>query len=238
MRRAPIGRLAGPSPSVSVDHRVRQEDKAVQAYHHLAGFLSAADAERLLRQAEACGHLFRTVTSPAGFGPRYQVIDGEQIAAQWPEIVTYGDGVLRRAVEHTTGLRLRLLDSPKRAIHLQAYTTPGHGFRWHFDGHTLAAMLTLRNGAGGATEIIPPALGRWLRLPLYALYPWPQLFSLLPATRIAAAPGDLLILHGEKILHRGVRCQSGERWLLIFNYDEVGRRTNRVRDWLARHINY
>ncbi len=208
------------------------------AYHHIAGFLGHEETDRLLRVAEMRAHLLREVASPAGFGPRYRVIDGEQIRLHWPEIVAYGEGELRRTVERVTGLRLSLMDSPKRAIHVQVYARPGEGFRWHFDGHTLAAMLTLRNWGGGATELIWPPLGRFLRLPLYALYPWPRVFSLLPARRLVAEPGDLLILRGEKVLHRGVMGGSGERWLLIFNYDEVGRRPSRLRDWLARRINY
>ena len=206
-------------------------------HHHISGFLRGDETARLLGEAEARAHLFRVVNSPAGFGPRYRVVDGEQMRRHWPEVVAYGEGELRRAVEQVTGLRLRLLDSPKRAIHLQAYVNPSEGFRWHFDNHTLAALLTLRN-AGGATEIIPPPLGRWLRGPLYALYPWPGIFSLLPATRLVTQPGDLLILHGEKMLHRGVMGDDGERWLLIFNYDESGRRPSRLHDWMARRINY
>lgn len=206
-------------------------------YHHLRGFLPDDETARLLGDAEARAHLFHLVTSPAGFGPRYRVVDGEQIRQHWPAIAAYGEGALRRAVEQQTGLHLRLLDSPRRAIHLQAYANPTEGFRWHFDNHTLAALLTLRN-TGGATEMIPPPLGRWLRAPLYALYPWPEIFSLLPANRLVTEPGDLLILHGEKMLHRGVMRAEGERWLLIFNYDEVGRRPSRLHDWLARRINY
>lgn len=209
----------------------------MNAYHHIRGFLGSEQATGLLGEAEARAHLFRSVASPAGLGPRYRVVDGEQLRQHWPAIVAYGDGELRRAVEHLTGLQLRLLDSPKRAIHLQAYANQSEGFRWHFDNHTLAALLTLRN-VGGATEIIAPSLSRWLRAPLYALYPWPQLFSLLPATRLSAAPGDLLVLHGEQMLHRGVMHDAGERWLLIFNYDQAGRRPSRLHDWLARRLNY
>lgn len=207
-------------------------------YHHIAGFLGHEETTRLLRGAEARAHLFREVTSLVGLGPRYRVIDGEQIRLHWPEIVAYGEGELRRMVERVTGLRLSLMGSPRRAIHVQVYARPDEGFRWHFDGHTLAAMVTLRNSGGGATELISPPLGRFLRLPFYALYPWPGVFSLLRAQRLIAEPGDLLILRGEKVLHRGVMGGSGERWLLIFNYDEVGRRPSRLRDWLARRINY
>ncbi len=208
------------------------------AYHHIAGFLGHAETARLLGVAEARAHLLREVVSPAGFGPRYRVIDGEQIRLHWPEIVAYGEGELRRTVERLTGLRLSLMGSPKRAIHVQVYARRGEGFRWHFDGHTLAAMLTLRNSGSGATELILPPLSRYLRLPLYALYPWPRAFALLPARRLIAAPGDLLILRGDQVLHRGVMGREGERWLPIFNYDEVGRRPSRLRDWLARRINY
>jgi hypothetical protein len=210
----------------------------VTAYHHIPDFLGHEEAARLLQAAEARAGLLREITSPAGFGPRYRVVDGEQMRQHWPEMVAYGNGELRRTVEQVTGLRLNLMASPQRAIHLQVYTRPDEGFRWHFDGHTIAAMLTLRNSGGGATELIPPPLGRWLRVPLYALYPWPALFSLLPARRVVAAAGDLLILHGERTLHRGVMGGNGERWLVIFNYDEVGRRRSGARDWLARRINY
>jgi hypothetical protein len=220
---------------------ISQHDAAADMipFHHVPRFLGEAERDSLLRMIEARVDLLREVTSRAGFGPRYRVIDGEQIQHCLPALRAYGERELRAAIERVTGLQLQLMDSPKRAIHVQVYGGPNEGFRWHFDGHTLAALLTLRNTNGGATELVRPYLSRWLRLPLYAMYPWPQLFSLLPATRIVAAAGDLLILYGEQVLHRGVAgTRDGERWLAIFNYDAIGRRPNRLRDWLARRINY
>ncbi len=210
----------------------------VSGYHYVESFLPAAERADLLRLIQARTDLLREVSAPANLGPRYRVIDGEQIQRDLPALHAYGEGALRRAVEQLTGMQLQLMASPKRAMHVQVYGRPGDGFRWHFDGHRFAALLTLCNSGGGATEVVPPTISRWLRAPLYALYPWPQVFSRMPATRIAAAPGDLLVLHGRRVLHRGPAGNGGERWIAAFNYDAVGERPNRRRDWLARRINY
>lgn len=208
-------------------------------HHHLAGFWDAARTAACLERVRARPEWFRDVGSRAGLGPRYRVIDGERIAASLPDLLEYASGPLRETVERVTGRRVELMGSLRRALHVQVYATAEHGFRWHFDGHAFAALLTLANASGGATQIIGPRHSRWLRLPFYAAYPWPRLFSILPRQEVTAAPGDLLILHGGAALHRGTRGTApGERWLLVFNYDDAGRRLSPLRDWIAKRLNY
>jgi hypothetical protein len=131
------------------------------------------------------------------------------------------------------------LASSKRAIRVQSYARRDHGFRWHFDGHPYVALVALENGNAGETHFMSLAWSRVLRWLLYPLYPFPQVLSIFPYQRVAMAPGDLLVMRGARILHRGVtRRDDGERLLLTYTFDHPGRRANPLRDWIARRLNY
>ena len=124
-------------------------------------------------------------------------------------------------------------------MRVQAYARREHGFRWHFDGHDFVALVTLENGNEGQTHFLSPRLSRWMRFVLYPLYPFPQVLSVLPYAAVTARPGDLLVMRGARILHRGVtRAETGRRVLLAFTYDPPDKRSNPLRDAIARRLNY
>src|SRR6185436_9818056 len=56
-----------------------------------------------------------------------------------------------------------------------------------------------------------------------------------PALLGAAAPGDLLILHGAAALHRArALADDGERLVVVAVFEPVGSKPTPVRNWLAR----
>lgn len=156
-----------------------------------------------------------------------------------PEIEAYGERRVRPVAERLAGERLRLMGSSKRSMRIQVYDQKRHGFRWHFDGHTYAALLTLKNTNRGQTHVISERASRILRFLLYPLYFVPEVFSIVPYHEIMTEAGDLLFIRGSHALHRGVTLEEeGERILLVYTYDETDKKPNPIRDRIARAINY
>jgi hypothetical protein len=212
---------------------------SIEGFRHVRGFLSAGEVADLAALVERHDGLYAEVHGKGGLGPRYRVIDGDQILAQLPAIAELGDRRVRPLSEDFAGHSLAPLSSSKRAMRVQSYARREHGFRWHFDGHDFVALVTLENGNGGQTHFLSPRLSRWLRFLLYPLYPFPQLFSIFPYEAVTAAPGDLLVMRGARILHRGVSSsENGRRVLIAFTYDPPGKRANRFRDAIAKRLNY
>jgi hypothetical protein len=211
----------------------------MEAYRHVPGFVVREELLRLRRLVAGRQDLFTEVHGRAGLGPRYRVIDGDQIHAHLPELEELGDRRVRPLVEGFAGGPLSPMGSSRRSLRVQAYERRDHGFRWHLDGHPYVALLTLENTNGGQTQFISPGLTRWLRFLLYPLYAVPQVFSLVPRRAVTMEPGDLLVMRGGHALHRGVTLSDeGERILIAYTYDEPGRRPNPFRDWVARRLNY
>ena len=211
----------------------------MEAYLHVPGFLAEDELDRLRGVAERCAESFVAVRGKGGLGPRYRVLDGDQIRASAPEVVAFGAERVRPVAERFAGESLEYLDFSKRAIRFQAYEQEGDGFRWHFDGHSFVALVTLSNTNQGETHFISIALSRVLRFLLYPLYAFPQVFSLAPYRRVRAAPGDLLVMRGGKSLHRGVTLsKTGERLVLLYTFDERGKKPSAFRDFVARRLNY
>jgi hypothetical protein len=211
----------------------------MEPYRHVRGFLSDEEVAGFRSLLDRHDTLFTEVHGKGGLGPRYRVIDGDQIVASLPEIAALGHERVRPLAEDFAGRPLAPLTSSKRAQRVQSYERPEHGFRWHFDGHDYVALVTLENGNEGQTHFLSHALSRILRFFLYPLYPFPQLFSIFPFASVTARPGDLLVMRGAKILHRGVsRAAEGRRVLFAFTFDPVGKRANRLRDAIARRLNY
>ena len=220
-------------------NRAVSERAAMPSYRHLPGFLSPEEVHRLDRLVEGQSDLFNATGGRGGLGPKYRVIDGDQVKARLPEIERFGETRVRPLIEQIAGGPVQPFGSSKRSIRVQVYGNLRDGFRWHFDGHSFAALLTLRNANRGETQIVPERLSRLLRFLLYPLYAFPQLFSLAPHERITMGAGDLLFICGSRVLHRGVtRGSTGERVLIVYSYDEAGKKPNRFRDFVARMLNY
>jgi hypothetical protein len=211
----------------------------MEAYLHVPGFLTDDELGRLRDVAARCDASFVAVDGKGGLGPRYRVLDGDQIRAQAPEVVAFGAERIQPVAERFAGRPLQYLDFSKRAIRFQAYEREGDGFRWHFDGHSYVALVTLHNSNQGETHFISIGLSRILRFLLYPLYAFPQLFSLAPYRRVRPAPGDLLVMRGGKSLHRGVtRSKEGQRLAVLYTFDERGKKPSALRDFIARQLNY
>jgi hypothetical protein len=205
---------------------------------HLPRFLGEQRLAQLRAVVARGAGLFHETQGRAGLGPRYRVISGDQIRDALPELLAFGEECVRPAVEAFAGQRLRPMLDPTRAVRVQEYRRPEHAFRWHFDGDSYAALLTLENDGGGQTQLIAPGLSRALRPIFYPLYWAPRLFDWLPREEFTLPPGDLLILHGARLLHRGTANGAGVRTIVAYGYDEIDKRGNPLRDRLARFVNF
>jgi hypothetical protein len=212
---------------------------AMEGYRHVRGFLADDEVAAFRDLVDRNDALFTEVDGRGGLGPKYRVIDGDQIVASLPAVAELGAARVRPLAEAFAGRPLAPLASSKRAMRVQSYVRREHGFRWHFDGHDYVALVTLENANEGQTHFMSLLLSRLLRFVLYPLYPFPQLLSVFPYAVVTARPGDLLIMRGARILHRGVsRSEAGRRVLLAFTFDPQGKKANRLRDFVARRLNY
>ncbi len=208
-------------------------------YRHVPGFLSSEEVGRLTRLIESREELYTDVHGRGGLGPRYRVIDGDQIHERLPEVEELGGLRVLPLAEDFAGEPLQPLGSSKRSMRVQTYRQREHGFRWHLDGHKYVALVTLRNTNGGQTQFLSPALTRFLRFLLYPLYAVPQVFSIFPRRTVVARAGDLLVMRGGRAIHRGITLSDeGERILIAYTFDPAGKKPNPLRDWIARRLNY
>lgn len=183
--------------------------------------------------------LFTEVHGRGGLGPRYRVIDGDQIHTHLPEMEEFGDRRVRPLAESFADGPLQPLGSSRRSMRVQSYERRDHGFRWHLDGHSYVALVALENANGGQTQFISAGLTRFLRFLLYPLYAFPQVFSIFPRSTVTLEAGDLLVMRGARVLHRGITLKDeGERILIAYTYDQPGKKPNPFRDFIARRLNY
>lgn len=211
----------------------------METYRHVPGFLEGEKLRELASRVEERQDLFTEVHGRGGLGPRYRVIDGDQIRAHLPEVAALGESRVHPLVEGFAEAPVQPFGSSRRSIRVQSYERRDHGFRWHLDGHSYVALLTLKNDNQGQTQFISPRLTRFLRFLLYPLYAVPQVFSLFPYKGVTAAPGDLLVMRGTRAIHRGVTLSdTGERVLIAYTYEAPGKEVSPLRDWIARRLNY
>jgi hypothetical protein len=87
--------------------------------------------------------------------------------------------------------------------------------------------------------VISPQLSRLLRFALYPLYPFPRVFDVVPYRRYTMAAGDLLVMHGSQVLHRGVAlANGGGRVIVAYGFILPGQRLNPLRSRISRLVNY
>ena len=215
-------------------------DELVQrGYCRVPGFLSPAETTSWLAEVDRSRDAFRQVGTKGGLGLPFHILDGVEAGVHLAHVCAALQPRMQAAAERVADRHFEPIRDPRRALRLQRYQDRREGFRWHFDGSHTTALLTLANTSGGATEVVSP---RWTPLvkPLfYAFYPVRGAFSLLPHATLAAQPGDLLILSGHAVLHRGAAgSQSGERVVLLAAFDPAGSKPRPIRDWIARRFNY
>jgi hypothetical protein len=207
-------------------------------YRLFPGFLSAAETERLLEQVRQQGR-FQPVAAKAGMNLSYHVVDGNRLRAELPDLFALAAGRLQETAQALVDQPIELMQDPKRSVRIQCYRRKEDGFLWHLDGGTYGALLTLFNTNDGGTDLLSPRLSRLLKPAPYLLFPFQRLLELGRPTRIVGMPGDLLIVHGGAIIHRGVmQHDEGERILLAASFDPVGRKKGPIWEALARRLNY
>jgi hypothetical protein len=210
-----------------------------EGYQLSPSFLSAAEVEHWRQRVESRRAVFRHVTAKAGMNLSYSVMHGHQVQDELPDLFDLVQGRLHEALQDAAGQPLVLMRDRKRAVRIQWYRRRGEGFRWHLDGGMYSVLLTLVNTNQGATQVIPPCWSRFLKPVPYVLFPFQGLLARAPTTVIESRPGDLLLIQGGAIIHRGTNDRSeGERVVLVASFDPVGRRPTPVWDWLARRLNY
>jgi hypothetical protein len=124
-------------------------------------------------------------------------------------------------------------------MRIQAYVSKDHSFRWHLDTQAYVALVCLINTNGGQTCMVSPAITRLLRPLRYPLYPFPQVFDLLPCEKITLQAGDMLFMRGSRMLHRAVTAdEEGERMLIVFAYDPPDKKQNPLMEMMVRRINF
>jgi hypothetical protein len=217
-------------------------DGAAEVVRVVPRFATADEVDALVGSLHRKRDLFRVVEGSFGIAPRYRVVHGRAVRDELPEIVAFGERRIRPLVEAFAGRPLAPFGDSPHDIRIQHFAEPSHNFRWHYDGHAYNALLTLVNTNRSETQVLAPPLSRGVRRVYLPLALTPRLFSLLPHRSFATAAGDVLLLRGEGLLHRGVsRDTSGERLLVVFCFNEVGkvpRRTSWLRRRMLRAINF
>lgn len=217
----------------------QQNEFAQRGYCRISGFLSPAEAAAWLRRLDDLRDAFRAVGGKGGLGLPFHLMDGEEARTYVGDVFTHLQPRMHEAAESAAATRLAPIRDRRRALRIQLYRGSADGFRWHFDGSHTTALLTLANSNGGATEIVAPRWTPVLKPLFYGLYPLREVFSVIPHASVVAAPGELVILSGGAVLHRGAAGdRPGERVIVLVAFDPAGARPRPFRDWIARRFNY
>ena len=117
----------------------------MKEYQLIHGFLTGQEVRSFEALVQINTNLFKETSGHGNLGPRYHVIDGDQIHARMPEVVSFEQARIRPIVERFAGRSVQPLESTRRSVRVQLYAGKDQGFRWHFDGHSYVAILTLKN---------------------------------------------------------------------------------------------
>ena len=214
-------------------------DRYKEGYRVFEKFVGPDELASLHQLIASHDHLFKPVSGKAGMSLPYHVLDGFNICKHFPQLREYAAGPLLTAAEETFGVKLELMADPKRAMRVQCYRTKQEGFKWHLDGGLYSSLLTLVNSNEGATEVLSPEWSRLLFPLPYLLFPFQRLLEFAKPTPLIAHAGDLLVIKGGAVLHRGViKKAEGERLVFVATYNPVGTKPTPMWDWFARRLNY
>jgi hypothetical protein len=198
--------------------------------------LDAATCHRLLdsirraRTAEAAVEVARV---RRGRGLHYEVLDGERVARDMPEVRHLYDKLLRAARE-LSGLDLSLLSNLQASANVNI-TAHGGEYRWHYDRNEVTILLYLNEVDGGEIECYPnyrvflrhrlPRVQRVLDGLLATAMTRRVLGQLVV---VAPAPGRMVVMRGDRCLHSVRPVGPGtERVTLVFAYSAAAARSSR-----------
>ncbi len=208
-------------------------------YRMLSQFLSSDETEAWLNRIQERANLFQPVTAKAGMSLAYSVLDGIKIDQHLPELREFANGPLMRELEETFGVRLEPMTDIKRSLRVQRYRSTHEGFKWHLDGGLYSVILTLLNTNEGSTEVISPEWSHVLFPVPYLLFPFARSLKFAKPRPLRSGPGDLLVIKGGEVLHRGVTGKDfGERIILGASFNPFGTKPTPMWDWFARKLNY
>lgn len=205
----------------------------------VSDFLPAGELAEMRGAILAHSHRFKPVAAKAGMNLPYKVLNGRDLRQHLPALAAFAAGPMLAIAQELAGEPLQLMADTMRDMRLQWYRGKHEGFRWHLDGALYGALLTVMNDNDGGTEMLTRQQSRWLWPVPYVLYPFPKLLERAGPKPVAAGAGDLVVIRGGEIIHRGViRRDTGDRILLAASFDPVGRVRPKVWDTLARWLNY
>jgi hypothetical protein len=157
----------------------------------IEGFATPSEVQTLAHLIEARDSLFAETSGKGRLGPRYRVIQGDQIQTELTGLLEFGEQRVHPAVEQAAGRELAA-SGLIGGTRVQGFDHRNHDFPWHLDTHPYTGLLTLWNNNSSETQVISPELSRLLRCVLYPLYPFPRVFDLAPYRRFTMKAGDLL----------------------------------------------
>src|SRR5687767_1720815 len=78
-------------------------------------FISQQECSRWLKLINERSELFKPVQAKSGMSLPYNVLDGNKVDEYIPELRSFANGPLLKAIEETFGLKLEPMTDPKRS---------------------------------------------------------------------------------------------------------------------------
>lgn len=205
-----------------------------RGYEVVDGYLSPDECLRLLEQIAIyrSTHSLPEIHRPTKGRPlRYQVIDGQQIQAELPEIWDLYTQQVQQYVNQASARTLAPLENTTAGVNVNVMQPGRSSYRWHYDRTRVTSILYLNQVEGGETELYPNyrlllADRRWQRLQraLDRLIRFPPLMALFGRkVSVAPRPGRLVTMRADRCWH-SVTAVTGdrERINIILAYDLPG----------------
>ena len=95
--------------------------EAMEAYRRIKKFMTSDELGKFTDLIHKNTELFSETLGRGTLGPRYRVVNGDQLRSQMPEIGAYGEQRVHPIVEHFAGEPLRPMDFSKRSMRIQLY---------------------------------------------------------------------------------------------------------------------
>jgi hypothetical protein len=160
---------------------------------------------------------------------RYQVIDGERMAAAFPAIAGLLAEIDDAVAEVCAGDLVRL--SGQAGVNVNI-TPPGGSYRWHYDRCPVTAMIYLNAVAGGELDLYPGYRLQFGRRVDTAVQRYVDAVAASAPARwlarrrhvtLAPAAGRLLVMQGDHCLHSVRSVGDGpDRINLVVSYTHPG----------------
>lgn len=91
----------------------------MDCYQKVEDFLKPAELSRIMKIVDNKMGEAHETSGKKGIGPRYRIIDGDQILNMLPEVQALGEERVLPVMEEFAGKKLALLASSKRSMRIQ-----------------------------------------------------------------------------------------------------------------------